>query len=217
MFRISKRNEGPQAQTVAVAGVVLASGTSTRFGSENKLLVEFEGKPIVRRTALAYVGARLQPVVVVVGNDRERVVRALSGLNVTFVENAEFAEGQSRALRHGIAALPDAASAAVIGVGDQPLLAAEVIDSLADAYWASGARIVVPRYGGQRGNPALFAAELFDELRLVDGDQGGRALIEPHRDEVVWVDVPNPELGEDVDTPDDLDRLARGADRDTSA
>jgi molybdenum cofactor cytidylyltransferase len=97
--------------------------------------------------------------------------------------------------------------AAAIGVGDQPLLKAEVIRRLHRVYRKTAAPIVAPRYGGNRGNPVLFDSALFPELSTVVGDQGGKPVIEAHASDVQWVDFPEALSGADVDTLADLERL----------
>src|SRR5690242_12955314 len=103
---------------------------STRFGDANKLLVPLAGVPILRRTVGAYLDADLDPVLVVLGHEMEVVARTLLGLPVTVVRNPAFRLGQSRALVHGLQALPPGCPAAVIGVGDQPLLTPGIIGGL---------------------------------------------------------------------------------------
>lgn len=190
-----------------VAGIVLASGMSHRFGQENKLLAPVDGEAVIRRTVRAYVGADLAPVLVVVGYQAEHVTKALAGLEVELILNPDFGEGQSRALVHGVRALPGTTRAAVIGVGDQPLLRLEVVHRLVERFAQEGPLIVAPRYRGQRGNPVLFERSLFSELLTVEGDQGGRPVIERHAKEVVWIDVDDPCSGLDVDSIQDLEAL----------
>jgi molybdenum cofactor cytidylyltransferase len=190
-----------------VAGVVLASGMSLRFGKDNKLLAPFGQSTVVRRTVQAYLDGNLQPVLVVMGHQAGRVRTALAGLPVVDVYNPEFEQGQSRALVHGVTALPPLTPAAVIGVADQPLLTGEVIRQLVMAYRTTRAPLVVPRYAGGRGNPVLFDRRLFAELLQVTGDQGGRPVLETHRQEIAWVDVPNVRAGADLDTPEDYRAL----------
>lgn len=186
-----------------VAGIVLASGLSRRFGARNKLTEHVRGEPVVRRTVRVYVEVGLNPVLVVVGHEAAAVEAALAGLPVEVVQNPEYEQGQSRSLVAGIRALP-AVEAAVIGVGDQPLLVPDVIASLIEAYRRTGALVAVPRFGGERGNPVLFDRKLFAELLEVQGDQGGRSVLRRYADRAVWVDIANGRAGADVDTPEDL-------------
>ena len=55
-----------------VAGVVLAAGLSTRMGT-NKMLLEVGGRTLVQRAVSTAIAAGLDPVLVVVGHERDRV------------------------------------------------------------------------------------------------------------------------------------------------
>lgn len=182
-----------------IAGVVLAAGLSSRLGRQKLLLPLPEGRPLVRLSVERVLAAGLDDVVVVLGRDAEAVGAALAGLAVRTVVNPRYAEGQSTSLGAGLSALPAGTEAAVITLGDQPLPDPGVIGRLAAAFRQSGQPIVVPRYRDGRGNPVLFAASVFDELRAVTGDQGGRAVVarDPSRVAEVAVDAPMPA---DVDT-----------------
>jgi molybdenum cofactor cytidylyltransferase len=155
--------------------------------------------------------AGLDDVVVVVGDEADAVARTLSALPVRVVVNPRYAEGQSTSLQAGLGALSLDTAAAVIALGDQPLPDPGVIRRLVAAFRATGRPIVVPAYRDGRGNPVLFAAALFDELRGVRGDQGGRGVI--GRDPARVTEVPvDRRMPADIDTPEDYE-AARGAER----
>lgn len=190
-----------------IAGIVLASGSSRRFGTANKLVLSVDGQPIVRRVVSAYLHAQLSPILVVVGHDADAVVERLADLPVTPVHNPDYSLGQSRALVRGVEALPEQIAAAVIGVADQPFLSGAIVRRLVATFRQTGAPLVVPRYGGRRGNPVLFDRALFPELRSVTGDRGGRVVLERHKEAAIWVDIQDPSAAQDVDTVEDYRRL----------
>jgi molybdenum cofactor cytidylyltransferase len=191
-----------------IAGVILAAGTARRMGRQKLLLPMRDGRPLVRVVAEAVLAGGLDYVVAVLGAEADAVGAALAGLPVRLVVNPRYLEGQSTSLRTGIDALPGGAEAAVIALGDQPLPDPDLIRRLVAAFRGEGRPIAVPRYEDGRGNPVLFAAALFDELRLVTGDRGGRDVVarEPERVREVSVDRPMPP---DVDTWADYE-AARG-------
>ena len=76
-------------ETDAVAGIVLASGTSRRFGQENKLLLQLDGVPVVRRVTLAYLTAGLDPVLVVLGHEADRLRAVLGDLPIQIIDNPD--------------------------------------------------------------------------------------------------------------------------------
>jgi molybdenum cofactor cytidylyltransferase len=181
-----------------IAGILLAAGQSTRFGRQ-KLLEPWRGEPLVRKAARCFLEAGLRPLVAVVSPD-PRLVEALAGLPLTTVENAHPENGISSSIAIGLRALPETTDAALIGVGDQPYLTAEVILELVHAF--SPGRIIVPRWGDHRGNPPVFDRRFFPELLALDGDRGGQSVIAAHSESVIEVPLPA-RLGDDIDRPEE--------------
>src|SRR6185312_7568989 len=186
-----------------IAAVVLAAGASRRFADGRgvqKLVAPAAGKPVVRWTVERLLAARIDEVVVVTGHERDAVRAALANLRVRIVDNPHFSRG--------IAALPAAVTGAIIALGDQPTVSTAVIDKLVDAWHERRMPIVAPLYRGVRGNPVLFAASLFAELRAVGGDHGARDLISRSPDRVTLVDV-DADMPLDVDDRGSLDAVVR--------
>jgi len=96
--------------------------------------------------------------------------------------------------------LPYQVDSALIVLGDQPLITPRVIDTLITAYRTSGTPIVAPLYKGKRGSPVLFDKSLFAELIEVTGDEGGRTVLERHRQEVKLIEIGDALANYDVDT-----------------
>lgn len=192
-----------------IYGVLLAAGMSSRMGQPKQLLY-WHGKPLVRHMAETALASRLAGLVVVLGAEAVAARAALVGLGgaVQTVECDAYASGQAASLRCGLSALPAAATAAVVLLVDQPLVGPEVIDHLVAAFEADRAALaVVPRHNGRRGNPTLIAAGLFDELRALEGDVGARDLLERNAAAVRWLDLDDPAVVLDADTPEAFERL----------
>lgn len=203
--REAERPLSPRA--ARIAALVLAAGQSRRMG-RNKLLEPIDGKPMIAHTVEAIAASAARPIVVVLGNEAEKVRAALSHLPVEFVENADYADGLSTSLRRGIERLPDSADGALVCLGDMPRVKPAQIDRLIAAFNPTeGRAIVVPTWTGKRGNPVLFGAQFFHDMRTVAGDVGARHLIGLHQDEVREVPMEDDAVLIDIDTPDALARL----------
>lgn len=194
-----------------VAALVLAAGRSSRMGGENKLLARVDGIPMVLRAVNAALASRAGAVTVVLGHEADAVEASLAGRALQVVRNPDYAQGLSGSLRRGIAAVPSAARAAVVLLGDMPGITADHVDRLIDAFEAGTPAIVVPRKGGRRGNPVVLPRELFVEAGAVTGDEGARSLLARHAELVREVEFEDDAIFVDVDTPADLAR-AREAD-----
>lgn len=192
-----------------VAGVLLAAGTSTRFGEANKLLADVDGQPMVRRSAAALLDADLDRILVVVGHEAGAVRDALSGFDVAFVENPAYEAGQATSVRAAVAALGDgddaaAVDAAVFALGDMPFVAPGSVTALVAAYEAGAGSALAAGVDGDRGNPVLFDRAHFSALSAMDGDTGGRAVLLSAEDAAV-VETGDPGVRRDVDRPSEMD------------
>jgi molybdenum cofactor cytidylyltransferase len=197
-----------------IAGILLASGASTRFGGD-KLLARLEGRPVVRWSAEARAG--VVDVLVVVVREADSAIRhALDGLPIRWAINREAEHGMSTAIRAGIAALPAHVDATIIALGDQPLVDRRVVEALVARWREGGAPAVQPCYEDGRGHPVLFDASLFPSLGALEGDVGARAVLDSAGSELELLSFAGPRPI-DVDTPDalhtvvaELARRARG-------
>lgn len=194
-----------------VSVIVLAAGLSRRMG-EPKLLLDLGGRPLLAHVMERACRSRCSPVIAVVSEDmrahaRDWLPPDSSGKDVEIIVNENPAAGMSGSLRLGITAVPSAARAAIVALGDQPLVPPDAFDRLARAHMDTGAPIVMASYGGRPGHPVLFNRALFPELQRVEGDQGGRDVIARHRDRVRTVTFDDPLAAADVDTPRDLEAI----------
>jgi molybdenum cofactor cytidylyltransferase len=191
------------AREPCVLGVVLAAGESTRFGEENKLLAEVDGRPLVRHAAWTLLDSRVSAVVAVLGHQIAAVRDALADLDVRFLENEAYEQGMSTSVREGVvAAMERDVDAAVFLPGDMPFVAPSTVDLLIDAYRANIADAVAPVHRGQRGNPVVFDRRYFESLRSVSGDVGGRRVL--LESDGALVETDNAGIVSDIDTQEDL-------------
>ena len=200
---ISTMNQEPPVleSWTRVAGIVLAAGKATRYG-DIKQMLPWGDSTMVAQSARAALDAGLDPVVVVLGYQAEKVKKSLAGLPVQLVHNPDFEAGQSTSLRKGLEALPANSGAAVFLLADQPLVTAEVITKIVSVHRQSFASACVPVFEGTRGNPVLFDKTLFGELAELRGDTGGRELLAKYQNTVELVPSGRAVLL-DIDTPED--------------
>ncbi len=202
--RPQPRDEPVVPAAPRVGAIVLAAGASSRMGS-NKLLVEIDGKPMIRRVVEAVQASAADPLVVVTGNEADAIKTALDGRDVQFVHNPDFAHGLSTSLKRGLRALPDDCDAAVVVLGDMPDVTTALIERLIAAFDpAEGRAICVATRGGKRGNPVLFARRFFEEVESIEGDVGARGLIGSYPELVCEIEAGCDAPLIDIDTAEDL-------------
>lgn len=193
---------------MSIAAVVLAAGAASRFGSP-KALARLAGRPILEHVLDAVREAGISDVVVVLGHHADEIEDGITWLDEHLVRNPD-PRHLSSSLQVGVAAaaaLDPAPRAVVIVLGDQPRTRPEVIRALISAARGSDLPVVVPRYaegGGQ--NPVLLRASAFELVDEASGDHGLGPVLADNDDLVL--EVPVPGSNPDIDTPDDLRRLA---------
>ncbi len=187
-----------------IAGVILAAGGSTRFGTTKQLL-DWKGKPLVRHAAETALAGGLSPVVIVTGADQENVTLAVKGVPVECVHNQDWEQGQSSSVRTGIESLPPQVGGAMFLLVDQPFIPPELIQQLVKEHTINRIPIIFPEVNGKRANPVLFDREIFPDLAELTGDKGGRALFDSYKTRSVnWE---NHLIQRDIDTPEDYEKL----------
>ena len=187
-----------------IAGLLLASGASRRFGSD-KLLAPLDGRPLIRWSAESLAGV-VDTTFVVVREISDALRTALDGTSIEWVVNGEADSGMASSIRAGIAALPNA-EAAIVALADQPLLDPSVTRLLVERWRRGGAHAVAPLYADGRGHPVLFDASLYSKLLALDGDRGARSVLDELGDALALVPVAGPQP-DDVDTPEALRSVA---------
>jgi molybdenum cofactor cytidylyltransferase len=196
----------------AVAGIVLAAGTSSRYRAAagdsdgNKLLLPIGGQPVLACAIEALRGGGVDRICVVTGHDAEaiRAVAARVDDAVDLVHNPEFAAGEmvssiQAGLRHWQGTTD--VNAALIALGDMPLLPASIVARLIDAWRRGCGGLLAPRVGQQRGHPVLVARQFWGEALALPHGAPMRQLLARHPREVALLQVADTRVLADVDTP----------------
>lgn len=189
------------------AGIILAAGESSRMGRD-KALLPYAGSTFVEHLLSLYL-PRVSPVVVVLGHHADEIRSRLgerSGLR--FAINTAYRSGQLSSLQAGIRALHPETAAALVTLVDHPGVAGETLDRLL----ASPGPLVIPVYRGRRGHPVLFSRPLLDELLALPADGSAKAVVRSHLAEAVQLEVEDPGVLGDVDTPEDYEGLLSAGD-----
>lgn len=184
--------------------LILAAGGSSRLGRPKQLL-EIGGETLIRRVLGLARAACQERVLLIIGHEWARVLEAAGGDVGFFAVNEDWASGLSGSLSLGIRGLPSDCDGVLVLLSDQPLVDRDDINTLADAWRAEPGRLVASRYAGTLGVPAIFPASYFGELTASQGDQGARAVIRRHWEDVIPIDCEHAAL--DIDDAGDLEDL----------
>jgi molybdenum cofactor cytidylyltransferase len=192
-----------------VGVIVLAAGTSSRYGA-NKLLLPFGAGSVISTVISTVARSAASPIVLVTGHQAEQVQAAVEPLGrpVIFAHNPEYNSGEMLSsikvgLRQTMSASP-APQAVMIALGDQPLLRLDVIERMIVAFAQNCGDLITPRYGlhGQRGHPVLIGRAWWDAVLALPPESNVRELLRANCTSVTHLVVNNDSILGDVDTPE---------------
>jgi CTP:molybdopterin cytidylyltransferase MocA/SAM-dependent methyltransferase len=201
----------PTSLSGHTVAIVLAAGAGSRFGG-GKLLASLDGRPILQHVLDRLAEAGLTEVLVVLGDDATAIEAAIDWRDEGRVRNDDPGRGLSSSVRVGIEALDASVEAALIVLGDQPLVSVAAIRALFAAPFDPTHPIVVPVYAADHGrNPVRIGREAFGFVGETVGDRGLGPVIAAHPELVREVAIDDPCGNPDVDTRADLVALLETA------
>jgi len=156
--------------------------------------------------------SQLDDLYVVLGYREADVRPCLAGTGVQYAINRDYRNGMLSSLKTGLASLSRNTEAILVALVDQPMVTSSLIDRLIAA-WRTGEKgIVIPTYQSRWGHPILIGANYIPGIMQLDDSspEGLRGFLESHRREVLEVPVEMPSILEDIDSPEDYQRLSRG-------
>ncbi|MGB0504760.1 MAG: NTP transferase domain-containing protein, partial [Pikeienuella sp.] len=188
------------------SAILLAAGSSSRMGGADKLTMDTDKGPLIRRAAVALTSADVDEVVVVTRKDDEARLAALDGIDgLRFVENLAAAEGMGASIRAGMTLVDPAADAVLIALADMPDVQGADIDRLIAAFSPDDGREIIraATADGAPGNPVLFGRRFFEMLATSEGDEGARRILAAHGNLIEFVRLSGEAAKTDLDTPED--------------
>jgi len=190
---------------VRVEGILLAAGESRRMGFPKPLL-RLNSHTFIEHAALAMLDSVAQ-LIIVLGAHAERVRAAIPrDSRVTVVDNPDWRQGQLSSLRTGLCAIGRDAAAAMVHLTDHPTVQPATYSALASEFGRSPTQILIARHHGRRGHPVIFARGIFDELMVAPNEGGARVVVNADPSRVAYLEVDDPGVTLDLDTPADLAR-----------
>lgn len=195
-----------------ISAILLGAGESKRMGVD-KLSLPWGTKTVLRHCFEVLLQSEVQELVVVLGSRNKGMKNLLQGRKVKVVVNPYSNRGMSTSIRRGIQAIHPSCRGILIGLGDQPFLKTRTINVLIHAFDQGKGRIIIPSFRGRRGHPVIFHRRYKKELLNLEGDVGGRSVIEWHPEDVRVVPVRSIGVVRDVDTWQDYNPPAASLSR----
>ncbi|HSC75318.1 MAG TPA: nucleotidyltransferase family protein [Pseudomonadales bacterium] len=192
-------------KSLQIDAILLAAGSSSRFGSDKRLLL-IDGVPMLQR-ALASIIDTVHSVTIVIKQDDRDILPQLLGKFITDTRVCplllEFpGAGMGSNLAQAVSRLSEKSDGVLVMLADMPYVQSNTVSAVVNAGKAD--RVVVPVFidsasKENRGHPVLFSRRFFSELALLSGDSGARSLLEHHAQSVIFLPVPDSGILRDID------------------
>jgi len=189
-----------------LSAILLAAGESKRLG-EPKQLMPLGKSTVLEQAIDNLLNSAVDEIIVVVGHRAEEITEAIAAKPVKIMFNPNYRQGMSTSIIAGLTLADPQAQAVMLALGDQPLVDSQTINKLIDEFHNHDKGIAVPTYQGRRGHPIIFAIKYKEKLLELEGDIGGRQIIQKHPDDVLEVAVDSESVITDIDTKDDYQSL----------
>lgn len=195
----------PNQPSHSIAALMLAAGYSRRFGADKRRLVLADGRSLLA-ASLALPCSMLEDVWLVLRPD-EALTELELPKGVHIVQNPATAQGMGHSLAAGAQRLlaESNAEAVAIFLADMPSIRRHSLEALMAC--AAPDRIVLPSHQGKRGHPVVFGRHFWPQLSALAGDTGAREVLQQHAESVRIVELDDPGVLQDIDTPADLIRF----------
>ena len=179
------------------------------MGYKPKSLLELDGVPLIRRQIMALQDAGVTELVVVLGHHASEIAPLLQDFTITLVTNLNPDASPISSQRLGLQSLSGQTDAVMMALADQPLIDSQDIRQLLEAFEQRppGANLLFPRVQGKPGNPVIFTAAVRSHILALPPEVGCKQWRQQFTPQVHAFDCENPHFVQDVDTPEDIEKL----------
>jgi molybdenum cofactor cytidylyltransferase len=193
-----------------ISGILLAAGESKRMQGAFKPLLKWGKRTVIGECVQQMRNSRLAEIFVVLGHRELEVRQSLAGSGVQYAINKNYQKGMLTSVKTGLSMLSPNEDAVLIALVDQPMIKSGLINKLILAFEEGEKGIVLPTYKGRHGHPIIISTGYVDDImQLDDNTEGGlRDLINAQRGDWLEVPVDTPDVIDDIDSPEDYQRLS---------
>ena len=194
-----------------ISAILLAAGESSRMKGDFKPLLKWGTRSVIAQCIDNLRRSRVDEIIVVLGHRESEIRSRLAGAGVQFAINREFKKGMLSSLKMGLPLVSARSEGVLIALVDQPHIGPDIINPLVVSFGDYDKKISIPTYQGKHGHPIVISRSYEEEIMKLDdaNPDGLKAIINAHPQEVQEIEINSSSILEDIDTPEDYERLVQ--------
>lgn len=180
--------------------LVIAAGYSHRFGSDKRLALLSNGNQVIVETVSQIIAAQLDYRIAVQADQLNSFSEIFDADKLLGITDSQL--GMGHTIAKGLSLIKQECTACIICLADMPYVLPNTYQAIAAG--VKGFDAAVPYYQGRKGNPVAINQTLFSDFLALNGDAGGRAILETPALAIQRIEVDDPGIHQDIDLPSDL-------------
>ena len=185
-----------------ISAILLGAGQSKRMNGQNKLSKKIQEIPLIKHSVNNILDSLVDELIIVLGYQREIIEKLIdNNKKIKIVFNEKFESGMASSIKTGLNHLSEKTDAFFICLGDMPLVNKDIYNQIIQSR-NNKKEIFVPNYNGQQGNPILFSMCMKREIMRIQGDVGGKKILEQNQDKILNLSINNEVIISDFNTED---------------
>ena len=165
--------------TNIIKKIILAAGSSRRYGKTNKLVQIFQDKPIIRHVIDVLLEENEpKDLLVVVGHEKSKIIDLINNPKIKIVNNIDYKRGIGTSISCAMRHIEDYIQGVMIIPADMPFISKVDLQNLENKFIElNSTKVVFPKYENSLGNPVILPKSYFDILKNLKADEGARSHI----------------------------------------
>lgn len=182
--------------------IILAAGESSRMKMP-KMLLPYGHQTIIETVIANALASEADRTVLVLGCWKDDILKMIRSSRVSYCYNDNYKQGMLSSIKCGLSFIPSRFRAALILLGDQPMIGPELINKIISAFNTSGKGIIIPIFGKKHGHPIIIHSKYLDEIESINESGSLRDLIKNHPEDVHEIETDTDAILKDIDTYND--------------
>ncbi len=194
-----------------VSAILLAAGSSTRMGAQDKLFLKYKGHWLVNHVMQQLWAADIDELIIVRKDNSEHLLGGIFSDRIKLALNPIADKGMTTSIQAGVRASSSLATGYMICQADMPLTTTEeynhILSHFNHSIKTNPKTMALPFFQNQKGNPIILSSYYKDAILAHEEMEGCRKIVQTHSSEILKVEMDCDHVLFDVDNEKDWQEL----------